>query len=59
LKVEQSQYRPSLRILILVLLLMAAIVAIGVVFNQIVIATLATMLICGAVIAIWLARGRR
>ena len=56
---EQSQYRPSLRTLVLVLVLIAAIVAAGVAVNQIVIATLATMLICGVVIAMWLLRGRR
>lgn len=45
--------------LVLVLVLMAVIVAAGVVANQLLIAALATMLFCGAVIAMWLVRGRR
>jgi hypothetical protein len=57
--VEKSEFRPSGRTLVIVLVLMGVLVAAGVVSNQIVIATLATMLICGVVVAIWLLRGRR
>lgn len=56
---EKTQFRPSGRTLVIVLVLMAAIVAAGLATNQIAIATLATMLICGAVIAMWIVRGRR
>ena len=56
---EQSQFRPSLRTLVVALVLMGVVVAAGVVADEIVIATLVAMLICVAVIAVWLVRGRR
>ena len=55
---EKSDHRPTVRTLIFVLALVAAIVAVGVFTNQDALAALATILICGAVIALWIVRGR-
>jgi uncharacterized membrane protein (GlpM family) len=59
LKVEHSQGRPSLRTLAIVLALVVVIVAAGIVTNQYAIAALVTTLICMAVIALWVVRGKR
>ncbi len=55
---DKSANRPSVRTLLVTLTLVAVIVVIGVVTNQDAIAALATILICGAVIATWIIRGR-
>ena len=57
-KVEKSDNRPTVRTLVFALALVAAIVVVGVVTNQDALAALATILICGAVIAVWIIRGR-
>ncbi len=58
-KVDKSDNRPTIRTLLVSLALVAVIVVIGVVFNQTALAALATILICGAVVALWIIRGRR
>jgi len=58
-KVDKSDNRPAIRTLLVSLTLVAVIVVIGVVFNQSALAALATILICGAVVALWIIRGRR
>lgn len=55
---EKSDNRPTVRTLLFALALVAAIVVVGVVTNQDALAALATILICGAVIAVWIIRGR-
>ncbi len=55
---DKSDNRPTIRTLLFSLALVALIVVIGVVTNQDAIAALATILICGAVIAVWIIRGR-
>ncbi len=55
---DKSDNRPTVRTLVIVLVLVAVVVAVGVVTNQDAIAALATILICGAVIALWILRGR-
>jgi len=57
--VDKSDNRPTIRTLLVSLALVALIVVIGVVTNQDALAALATILICGAVIALWIIRGRR
>jgi preprotein translocase subunit SecF len=57
-KVDKSANRPTIRTLLVTLTLVAVIVVIGVVTNQDAIAALATILICGAVVAVWIIRGR-
>ncbi len=59
MKVDKSDNRPAIRTLLVSLTLVAVIVVIGVVFNQSALAALATILICGAVVALWIIRGRR
>ena len=56
---DKSDNRPTVRTLLISLALVAVIVAIGVVSNQGALAALATILICGAVVALWIIRGRR
>ena len=56
---DKSDNRPTIRTLLVSLTLVAVIVVIGVVFNQSALAALATILICGAVVALWIIRGRR
>jgi preprotein translocase subunit SecF len=58
-KVDKSANRPTIRTLLVTLTLVAVIVVIGVVTNQDAIAALSTILICGAVVALWIIRGRR
>jgi hypothetical protein len=58
-KVDKSDNRPTIRTLLVSLAIVAVIVVIGVVTNQDGLAALATILICGAVIALWIIRGRR
>jgi len=57
-KVDKSDNRPTVRTLVISLVLVALIVVAGVVTNQDALAALATILICGAVIALWIVRGR-
>jgi Flp pilus assembly protein TadB len=57
-KVDKSDNRPTVRTLVFVLVLVGVVVAVGVVTNQDAIAALATILICGAVVALWILRGR-
>jgi Flp pilus assembly protein TadB len=57
-KVDKSDNRPTVRTLVFVLVLVGVVVAVGVVTNQDAIAALATILICGAVVALWIIRGR-
>jgi Flp pilus assembly protein TadB len=57
-KVDKGDNRPSIRTLVFSLALVGVIVLIGVVTNQAAIAALATILICGAVVAVWIIRGR-
>ena len=59
MKVDKSDNRPTIRTLLVSLTLVAVIVVIGVVSNQGALAALATILICGAVVALWIIRGRR
>ena len=56
---DKSDNRPTIRTLVVSLALVAVIVVIGVVTNQDALAALATILICGGVIALWIIRGRR
>jgi len=56
--VDKSDNRPTVRTLVFVLVLVGVVVAVGVVTNQDAIAALATILICGAVVALWILRGR-
>ena len=56
---DKSDNRPTIRTLLVSLTLVAVIVVIGVVFNQSALAALATILICGGVVALWIIRGRR
>jgi len=56
--VDKSDNRPTVRTLVIVLVLVGVVVAVGVVTDQNAIAALATILICGAVIALWIIRGR-
>jgi len=56
--VGKSDNRPTVRTLLVSLTLVAVIVVIGVVSNQNALAALATILICGAVVALWIIRGR-
>ena len=56
---DKSDNRPTIRTLLVSLTLVAVIVVIGVVSNQSALAALATILICGAVVALWIIRGRR
>ena len=58
-KVEKTDNRPTIRTLLVSLTLVAVIVVIGVVSNQGALAALATILICGAVVTLWIIRGRR
>ena len=58
MKVDKSDNRPAIRTLLVSLTLVAVIVVIGVVSNQNALAALATILICGAVVALWIIRGR-
>ena len=55
---DKSDNRPTVRTLVISLVLVALIVVAGVVTNQDALAALATILICGAVIALWIVRGR-
>ena len=55
---DKSANRPTVRTLLISLTLVAVIVVIGVVTNQDALAALATILICGAVVALWIIRGR-
>ena len=55
---ERSPSRPSFRTLVIVLFLVAAIVVVGVVADQGLLASLVTMLICAAVIGWWIWRNR-
>ena len=55
---DKSPNRPTVRTLLVSLALVAVIVLIGVVTNQDALAALATILICGAVVALWIIRGR-
>ncbi len=55
---DKSDNRPTVRTLVIVLVLVGVVVAVGVVTDQNAIAALATILICGAVIALWIIRGR-
>ncbi len=55
---DKSDNRPTVRTLVFVLVLVGVVVAVGVVTNQDAIAALATILICGAVVALWILRGR-
>jgi Flp pilus assembly protein TadB len=57
-KVDKGGNRPTIRTLVFSLALVGVIVLIGVVTNQDAIAALATILICGAVVALWIIRGR-
>lgn len=59
MKVVRNGNRPSIRMLVVVLAVVAAIVAVGVVFDQNLIASVSTMLICLAVIAWSVVRGMR
>ena len=56
---DKSDNRPTIRTLLVSLTLVAVIVVIGVVSNQGALAALATILICGAVVTLWIIRGRR
>lgn len=58
MKADKSDNRPTVRTLLVSLALVALIVVIGVVTNQDALAALATILMCGAVIALWIIRGR-
>lgn len=55
-KVVHSDYQPSLRTLMVVLAVVATIVAVGTVVNQLLLASIVTMLICVAVMAFWVVR---
>ncbi len=55
---DKSDNRPTVRTLVFVLVLVGVVFAIGAVTNQGAIAALATILICGAVVALWILRGR-
>jgi hypothetical protein len=58
-KVQHQDYRPSLRTLAVTVAVIAAISAVGVVFNQVGLAAFVTMLVGVGVIGWWLVRGKR
>lgn len=59
MKVVHSEYQPSMRTLVVVLAVVATIVAVGTLLNQLLLASVITMLICVLVMAFWVLRKGR